>query len=59
MHKIKNLLQVSMLITRSALIREESRGVHIRGDFQKQNTDYKEHIIQQKDKEIIFEPIRT
>ncbi len=58
-HKVKNLLQVSMLITRSAIIREESRGVHIRGDFQKQNTDYKEHIIQQKDKEIIFEPIRT
>ena len=57
--KIKNLLTVSILITRSAIIREESRGVHIRGDFQKQNTDYKEHIIQQKNKEIIFEPIRN
>ena len=49
---------ISKLIAQSALVREESRGGHIREDFQKENSDFKTHIIQQKNKNIEFEPIR-
>ncbi len=57
--KIRNLIYVSILITRAAIIREESRGVHIREDFQKQNHDLRVHIVQQKGKKTEFEPIRS
>ena len=56
--KIKNYANICNLIAQSALIREESRGGHIREDFQKENPDFKVHIIQQKGKDIQFEPIR-
>lgn len=56
--KIKNSANICKLITQAALIREESRGGHIREDFQKENPDFKVHIIQQKDKKVDFEPIR-
>jgi|APSaa5957512622_1039677.scaffolds.fasta_scaffold10548_4 L-aspartate oxidase len=56
--KIKNNADICLLIARAALKREESRGGHIREDFQKENPDFKVHIIQQKDKNIQFEPIR-
>lgn len=56
--KIRNMSLISKLIAQSALIREESRGGHIREDFQKENPDFKTHIIQQKNKNIEFEPIR-
>ncbi|MCY1721279.1 L-aspartate oxidase [Prolixibacteraceae bacterium Z1-6] len=57
--KIKNAVNICKLIATAALIREESRGGHIREDFQKENPDFKTHIIQQKDKKIHFEPIRN
>ncbi len=57
--KIRNAVKICRLITRSALIREESRGGHIREDFQKENPDFKLHIIQQKDNDVQFEPIRN
>ena len=56
--KIKNAAVICRLITQAALVREESRGGHIREDFQKENPDFKLHIIQQKSKKIQFEPIR-
>jgi L-aspartate oxidase len=56
--KIKNAAEIALLITNSALIREESRGGHIREDFQKENPDFKIHVIQQKGKEIQFEQVR-
>lgn len=56
--KIRNMAVISKLIAQSALIREESRGGHIREDFQKENPDFRTHIIQQKNKNIEFEPIR-
>ncbi len=56
--KIKNTATVCKLIARAALIRNESRGGHIREDFQKEKHDFEKHSIQQKDKNIQFEPVR-
>ncbi|HBL74055.1 MAG TPA: L-aspartate oxidase [Prolixibacteraceae bacterium] len=56
--KVKHVVDTCLLISRAALIREESRGGHIRDDFQKQNPDFKVHIIQQKNKEPRFTEVR-
>ncbi|MEN8115744.1 MAG: L-aspartate oxidase [Bacteroidota bacterium] len=56
--KIRNSANICKLIAQSALIRKESRGGHIREDFQKENPDFKVHTIQQKNKEIEFETVR-
>ncbi len=56
--KIKNTAVVCKLIANAALVREESRGGHIREDFQKENSDFVVHSIQQKNKNIQFEPVR-
>jgi len=56
--KIKNNTDVCLLIARAALEREESRGSQIREDFRNESAEYKLHSIQQKEKNIQFEPIR-
>ena len=56
--KIRNSATVCKLITNAALMREESRGGHIREDFQKENPDFSVHIIQQKGENVGFEPVR-
>lgn len=56
--KIRNTATICKLIANAALIREESRGGHIREDFQKENPDFKVHIIQQKGENIGYEPVR-
>ncbi len=56
--KIQNEAAICQLVAKAALIREESRGGHIREDFQNENPDFKVHSIQQKNKEIHFEPVR-
>ncbi len=56
--RIKNTANIGKLIAQAALIREESRGGHIREDFQKENPDFKVHIIQQKGEKIAYESIR-
>jgi L-aspartate oxidase len=56
--KIRNTAQICKLIANAAFIREESRGGHIREDFQKESPDFKVHIIQQKDNKLEFELIR-
>jgi len=56
--RIKNSATICRLIAQSALIREESRGGHIREDFQKEIPDFKVHIIQQKGKKEVFEKIK-
>jgi L-aspartate oxidase len=54
MCKIKNGADVCLLIAKSALLREESRGGHIREDFRSENPAFKLHIIQQKGNNIEF-----
>lgn len=56
--KIRNTASICKLIATSALIREESRGGHIREDFQKESPDFKVHIIQEKGKDVRFENVR-
>jgi L-aspartate oxidase len=56
--KIKNIITVGWLLTRGALIRKESRGSHIREDFNVQNADYRAHTIQQKGYSLHFEKVR-
>jgi len=56
--KIRSTATICKLIATAALIREESRGGHIREDFQKENPDLRLHSIQEKDKEIQFEKVR-
>lgn len=56
--KTKQIKEICLLITQSALLREESRGGHIREDFQHESPEFRLHIIQQKKHEPIFTPIR-
>ncbi|MEF8873136.1 MAG: L-aspartate oxidase [Candidatus Thermoplasmatota archaeon] len=45
--EVKNMLRVGMLISRSALIREESRGAHYRADHPDKKSEW-------KDKQVLF-----
>jgi L-aspartate oxidase len=56
--KIKSSATICWLIANAALIREESRGGHIRTDFPKENPHFSVHTIQQKTKKIQLEPVR-
>jgi L-aspartate oxidase len=57
--KIKHIVDICTLICESALIREESRGGHIRNDFQKEDPEFCVHLIQQKDQKYKFQKIRN
>lgn len=54
--KLRMMLDVSLLIARFALIREESRGVHIREDFPGEDAEWKSHIVLEKDHEPEIHP---
>ncbi|MBL7967796.1 MAG: L-aspartate oxidase [Prolixibacteraceae bacterium] len=56
--KIKHITDICSLICESALIRTESRGGHIREDFQQENPELCMHLIQQKNKPFEFQKIR-
>ncbi len=55
--RISSLLQFSKLLTSAALIREESRGSHLRKDFPNEDLNFQKTIIQQKDKPVKFSNI--
>jgi len=52
--RMLNLLQVCNLMAKGALQREESRGGHIRSDFEQENEAFWAHSIQTKDKDLRF-----
>jgi L-aspartate oxidase len=55
-HELRNLHTLALLIARSALAREESRGSHYRSDFAYRNDeDFSKHSAVQKAKEVWFE----
>jgi L-aspartate oxidase len=56
--KTQHIIDICQLICQSALIREESRGGHIREDFPNENQAYCAHLIQQKDQPYHFQEIR-
>jgi L-aspartate oxidase len=56
-YEFANLLTVSLLTTRAALLREESRGGHYREDFPERDEAWRKHIVFNRDKGIIEESI--
>ncbi len=55
-HELRNLHALALLITRSALAREESRGSHYRSDFPFRNDeDFSKHSVAEREKDIRFD----
>jgi L-aspartate oxidase len=55
-HELRNLHTLALLIARSALAREESRGSHYRSDFAYRNDEqFNKHSAVQKGQEVRFE----
>src|SRR5882724_1964727 len=55
-HELRNLHALALLIARSGLAREESRGSHYRSDFPYRNDeDFGKHSVVQKGKDVRFE----
>jgi len=57
--KIKHITDICTLICESALIRTESRGGHIRADYQMEDPSLCAHLIQQRGQKYKFQEIRT
>jgi L-aspartate oxidase len=54
-HELKNLHALGLLIARSALAREESRGSHYRSDFPyRDDDDFQKHSVISKQHEVTF-----
>jgi succinate dehydrogenase/fumarate reductase flavoprotein subunit len=54
-HELRNLNALALLIARSGLAREESRGSHYRSDFPYRNDeDFGKHSVVQKGKDVKF-----
>jgi succinate dehydrogenase/fumarate reductase flavoprotein subunit len=51
------IIEVSSVITRFALLREESRGVHIREDFPEEDSGWRKHIVLRKGEEPAVIPV--
>lgn len=56
--KISNIAKICTLISKAALLREESRGGHIREDFPEEVEKFRVHIVQQHNQKPQFVPIR-
>jgi succinate dehydrogenase/fumarate reductase flavoprotein subunit len=55
-HELRNLHKLALLMARSALAREESRGSHYRSDFPYRNDDdFSKHSAVQESKDVRFE----
>ena len=56
--RISNIAKICTLISKAALLREESRGGHIREDFPEEVEKFRVHIVQQDGHDPEFVPIR-
>ena len=55
-YETQNLHTLALLVARSALARQESRGSHYRADFPyRDDEDFNKHSVVQKDKDVGFE----
>ena len=50
--ELENMVLIAKLVTKSALIREESRGAHYRADYPDTKDEWKKSIVLNKDKRI-------
>ena len=57
--KCNQIIRICKLIIQPALLRKESRGGHIRKEYKLEDPDFQAHIVQQKDCEISFIPVKT
>ncbi|MDE5421113.1 L-aspartate oxidase [Ancylomarina sp. DW003] len=57
--RMQNLIHVCLLMTKAAIQRKESRGGHIRSDFEHENKAYIAHSIQTQNKDLFFVPIEN
>jgi len=57
--ELKNMVLVSYLTAKSALLREESRGAHFRIDYPITKEEWRKHIIWQKGEEVIFRDVNS
>jgi L-aspartate oxidase len=56
-HELRNMHMLALLMTQSALARQESRGSHYRADFPyRDDEDFCKHSVVQRGKEVRFEP---
>lgn len=54
--ELQNMLTVGRLMTRAALLRTETRGVHYRSDFpDRDDANWRKHIIVQRDRDVRIE----
>ncbi|MBC7090209.1 MAG: FAD-binding protein, partial [Methanobacteriaceae archaeon] len=52
--EVENMLKTAALVTRSAIIRKESRGSHFRKDYPKTRVEWKKSIVLSKNKKPYF-----
>jgi len=52
---LRNIHQVALLIARSALAREESRGAHFRTDFPAKRSEFEKHSVVNRDAGVRFQ----
>ena len=59
-HELRNLHTLSLLVARSALAREESRGSHYRNDFPYRDDDkFQKHSVVSKDHEVRYSSLNA
>ncbi|BDZ70207.1 fumarate reductase subunit A [Methanobacterium petrolearium] len=52
--ELENMILIAELVTKSAIIREESRGAHYRGDYPETRDEWNKSIILNKNEEVRF-----
>jgi fumarate reductase (CoM/CoB) subunit A len=52
--ELENMILIAELVTKSALIREESRGAHYRGDYPDRKDGWKKSIVLNKDESVVY-----